>query len=316
MNKFFKLLGLLFLAIMVIGGSMLLVINIKEDAYATSMKSLDPSAANGNLVTAYNTNEDVYFDSYLPKEIKAKKPNQVGYILNVTYGVTHQKYSDGGYAMYSKEGETADVQLIDCSTGDVIASQYFEAYFPEYVEMSDELTVDASDVAEWLTHVYPEWPAGEAPAHNYGPDGCTVCGQLPNAQEETPAESVAEESGTATADSTVPVEEHVPGSENPSLVLGSWSIDWIMDLTTFGMAEGYSDDMLLTVSEDNTALLYTPEESYHFTWTYNGFSVMDGEYSMNYTVVSDSGMSYPLAYYEDGTIAVFTENHSLFFVRQ
>lgn len=302
------------LFIFIIVGAMIgfIVTPIVRDSYNTTMRDLDPSAANGNLVTAYNTKDDVYFDTYLPKDLKAKKTKQVGYILNVTYGTTSQKYSDGGYLTYSKEGETIDAQLIDCSTGEVIASQYFEAYFPEYVDLADELKVEPSVVAEWLTHVYPKWPAGKDVGHDYGPDGCSVCGYLPDQKESTVSQSAAEPTGPETKPAV-----QDPEAEAEKLVTGLWKLDFIMGGETFDIVP-YDGEIKFQINKDHSASITTADEKYSYDWEYFYLNYEDndpGKPIYNYLLTDKDGNELYFYYYYDNTIGIFTDEYSVFFYR-
>lgn len=292
-----------------------LILVISKDAYANNMKSLDPSAATGNLVTAYNTNDDIYFDTYLPDEIKAKNPKQVGYILNVTYGITSAKY--GGW--YIQNGETANVQLLDCSTGDVIASQYFEAEFPETVvakESKENIEIEPSVVAEWLTHVYPEWPADKAVVHDYGPEGCYICGQLPN--ESAPTESATEPPSVpeTTAAATEPPQKDL-SAEAETLLIGQWKLDYVMNNVTYDI--NYADgDITFQINEDHTASITTPDEEYSYDWVYNFNSYEDDDPNKciyHYLLFAEDGTEIFLSYYYDDTIFFLYEEYSVFFVR-
>lgn len=297
-----------------------LILVISKDAYANNMKSLDPSAATGNLVTAYNTNDDIYFDTYLPDEIKAKNPKQVGYILNVTYGITSAKY--GGW--YIQNGETANVQLLDCSTGDVIASQYFEAEFPETVvieESKENIEIEPSVVAEWLTHVYPEWPADKAVVHDYGPEGCYICGQLPN--ESAPTEPAATEPATeplsvpeTTTTVTEPPQKDL-SAEAETLLIGQWKLDYVLDGSTFDMVP-VDGDITFQINENHTATITTPDENYSYDWVYNVHSYEDDDPDkliLHYLLFDAEGNEIFFSYYYDDTIFIFTEEYSVFFAR-
>ena len=337
MKKVGKIIGLVILVMFVIAMIRVLPQAILDSSYNDIMKTLDMSSAKGERIAGYEVKEDNYTIQYVPDDLLAKKQNQVGYILKITRGKTSQKYSDGGYAVFSKEGETLDVQLIECSTGKVIASEYFEAYFPERVEIDAKLTVNPTVVSDWVAQVYQQYTSGnqvnagagnhdhvwqdatctapktcadcgategKALGHNFMPTVCTRCGMEASGQkQQTPAET-----------KPAPT-DHEAIAE--SLITGKWKLDFIMDGTTFETVP-FEGELTFQLNKDHSAFITTPDEKYSYDWVYNYQYFEDDDPNKNvysYLLIDDAGNEIYFYHYYDNTVSIVTWDYSVFFTR-
>ena len=332
MKKVGKIFWLVILVMFVIAMIRVLPQAILENTYNDTMKTLDMSSANGKLIAGYEVKEDTYTIKYVPSNLLAKRQKQVGYILKITYGTTSEKYSAGGYLDFSIEGETIDAQLIECTSGKVIASEYFEAYFPERVEMGEKLTVNPTVVSDWVAQVYQQYTAGnqtstehvwqdatctapktcadcgategKALGHNFMPTVCTRCGMEASGQkQQTPAETKPAQT------------DHEAVAE--SLITGKWKLDFIMDGTTFEMVP-FEGELTFQLNKDHSAFINTPDEKYSYDWVYNYQYFEEDDPNKNvysYLLIDDAGNEIYFYHYYDNTVSIITWDYSVFFTR-
>lgn len=337
MKKIGKIFGLVILVMFVLAMIRVLPQALLESTYDSTMQNLNKASANGNLIAGYDEDEDIYIIQYIPRDLLAKTPKKVGYILNITRGTTSEEYSGGGYMFFKVDGETIDAKLIDCDTGKVIASEHFEAYFPKRVELGEKLTVNPSEVSDWVARIYQEKIAGKqtnsnandqehvwqeatctAPktctdcgategkplGHNFMPTVCTRCGMEAGGQkQETPAE-------------TKPAVQD-PAAEAEKLVTGLWKLDFIMSGETFEFIS-YEGEIKFQINKDHSASITTADEKYSYDWEYYCLDYEDndpGKPVYNYRLTDKDGNDLYFYHYSDNTIGIFTMEYSVFFIR-
>ena len=337
MKKVGKIIGLVILVLILLVMIRVLPQAMLESSYNDIMKTLDMSSANGNRIAGYEVKEDNYTIQYVPDDLLAKSKKQVGYLLKITRGTTFQKYSDGGYLTFNIEGETIDAQLIHCSTGAVIASEHFEAVFPEYVEMGEKLEVNSSMISDWVTQAYQQnaggnqgnsgnnehthiWQdatctapktctgcgatEGKALGHNFMPTVCTRCGMEASGQkQEAPAE-------------TKPAQQNPEDTLN-SLIVGQWKLDFIMDGESYDIVP-YDGEIKLQINKDSSAFINTPDGRYSYDLVFNFTDYEDNDpnkYIYYFLLIDDDGNELFCGYYYDNSIGIYTDAYSVFFIR-
>ena len=343
MKKVRKIFWLFILAIFVIGGISVLVQTIMNDAIATEMKDLDLSSANGSLVVAYDVEEGSYTNKYIPKELLAKKQEDVGYVLNLEFSSVGASYSGGHYVT----GNAIDVQLVDCDTGEVVAENYFEPYFPMTISSDTKtVSVDSSVVTDWINHYYPEWPAdkdvghdwkdatcteartcstcgkvdGEPLGHDYGDAGCEDAAQCSRCGEGG-GEPVGHQVDEWTLDTSN--FNYMEGSCSRCGQTASSETDWdlfvsvlpsriwklrdILKDDTFTSYTNSTPNVTFEIKDDFTAVMHTPEGDYSFTWELWQVSISDTYPDMltiYYYAYDEDGNKYTMGYDEyDGMIS-------------
>ena len=315
------------LVLLVAVGIGALVSSIAEEAYAIGMQELDVKNAKGTLIAGYDVEEETYTRSYIPKELLAKKPENVGYLLKLSYGSTGAAYSGGHYVT----GKTITAQLVDCDTGKVIAENTFEPYFPRTVSSKTKtVSVDSSVVTNWISEVYPGNAAGQdadhvwvdatctapktcthcgategkALGHNFLPTVCTRCGMEAGSQkQETPAETKPAVQG--------------PEAEAEKLVAGSWKLDFIMSGETFEFIP-YEGEIKFQINKDHSASITTADAKYSYDWEYYCLNYEDNDRSKpvyNYRLTDKDGNDLYFYHYYDNTVGIITMEYSVFFVR-
>lgn len=99
----------------------------------------DYTAAQGDRCTLYFTAEDRYTSDGIPKELLAKKPGEVGYILRATegtecYGFTSEPKNwgdlDGEWVEVPLYYRTYTIEWIDCQLGSVVYTQTIHGIRP------------------------------------------------------------------------------------------------------------------------------------------------------------------------------------------
>lgn len=313
MKKIGKIFWLTILALLVLAGIVVAVQTIKDTAFDTKMQNLDLSSAKGSLVAGYNVTEDRYTIRYIPKELLAKKPEDVGYLLKFELTKTGAGYTGGHYV----SGTAIEAQLVDCDTGEVLFENTFEPYFPQTVSTKTKsVSVDPDVVERWMNHVYPEWPAGKDVGHDYGPSGCWICGQLPDAPAPT---EPATEPPTVPETTTAATEsiETDPAAVAEALITDQWKLDFIMDAETFEIVP-FDGTIKFQINKDHSAFITTPDGKYSYEWVYNFVDYENNDpdlYTYFYLLIDKDGNEIFFDYYYDGTVAIFTDEYSVFFVR-
>lgn len=301
------------LVLLLIAGIRVLVDTIAEESYADKMQDMNIKTAKGSLVAGYDVEEEVYTRKYIPKELLAKKPGDVGYLLKLSYGTTGASYSGGHFVT----GKTITAHLVDCDTGEVLFEHTFEPYFPQTVSTKTKsVSVDSDVVERWLTHVYPEWPAGKDVGHDYGPNGCWICGQLPDAPAPTEPATESPTVPETTTAATNPTEAD-PAAVAQSLITGQWKLDFIMDAETYDLVP-FDGTIKFQINKDHSAFITTPDGRSSYEWVYNFVDYENGDpdlYTYFYLLIDKDGNELFFTYYYDNTVAIFTDEHSVFFVR-
>lgn len=150
-----------------------------EQSYDEIMRDLDPKTANGSLLTSYNINNGMYLDKYVPEELLAESPEEVGYILRLNLHVGEKSCQYVGPLIF---GDQVSIQFLDCASGEIVAEKVFDPYFPEKVTMNYRATPLDSEVLEWVEHIYALQEGGEKAEHIWQEgDGtevktCKLCG--------------------------------------------------------------------------------------------------------------------------------------------
>lgn len=148
---------------------------IFESNYDPTMQNLNYATAFGSKIAAYDVEADKYTSKYIPEEFLAKKVEEVGYVLKLTYTTTSQLYT--GYHRVS--GKIIDAQLVKCSTGEVVMQRTFKPYFPYSIKSNvHSVSVPESKVANWVTHLFPEGPGSDhdwQEATCVSPKKCSMC---------------------------------------------------------------------------------------------------------------------------------------------
>lgn len=315
------------LALLLIAGIRILVDSIAEESYAIKMQDLDIKTARGSLIAGYDVKEETYTRKCIPKELLAKKPEDVGYLLKLSYGTTGATYSGGHYVT----GKTITAQLVDCDTGKIIDEHTFEPYFPMTVSSKTKtVSVDSSVVTNWISKVYPGEEAaqkgdhvwqdatctdpktctvcgateGKPLGHNFMPNVCTRCGmEAAGQKEEAPAE-------------TKPAKQD-PEAEAKKLITGLWKLDFIMDGKTYDIVP-YDGEIKFQINKDSSAFITTPDEKYSYEWVYNYQYFEDDDSNKpvySYILIDKAGSEIYFYYYYDNTIGIFTDMYSVFFER-
>ena len=171
--------GIIILVVLIVGISTMIT-ESRNKAFTEAMEGFDPAKATGSLIAVYNTDEEAYISSYVSKDLRAKEPEEVGYILYVHYTQTGARYTGGHYVT----GDIIHAKFVDCDTGEVLAENDFEPYFPQTISSDTKsVSVDSSVVTKWINQNYPEF-AEDGEEHEWQeatctePKICTDCGRL------------------------------------------------------------------------------------------------------------------------------------------
>lgn len=99
----------------------------------------DFTAAQGDKCTLYISAEDRYSSDGIPKELLAKKPGEVGYVLRITEGTECYGYTSEPKNWGDLNGEWVDIPLfyrtyaiewLDCQLGSVVYTQTVQGLRP------------------------------------------------------------------------------------------------------------------------------------------------------------------------------------------
>ena len=332
------------LGILVVGGISFMIQTIKNEALTAEMEGLDLSTANGSLVVAYEVEEGKYSSQYVPKELLAKKQEDVGYVLNLEYSSVGASYSGGHYVT----GKAIDAKLVDCDTGEVVAENRFEPYFPMTISSDTKtVSVDYTVVRDWVFRSYPEWPEDKDVGHEWieadctTPKTCSICG-------DTQGEPLGHDYGEAACEEAAKCSRCGEGGDEP---LGHQVDNWTLDTSNYNYMEGtcsrcglettsetdwdlfvytlpirtwklvdilkddtftsYTNstpDVTLEIKDDFTAVMHTTKGDYNFTWELWQVSISDTYPDMltvYYYFYDEDGNKYSVGYDEfDGMISI------------
>lgn len=310
--------------------ALMLLCGCKKD-YNKMMSKADLTAADGTKIVAYNLKEqvynDIYADIYIPEALRAAEPEEVGYILRYDYGVdsTSCMYTGG-----TKYGDYVRYELVDCSTGEVLAERTFAPSFPKVTsDLKARAIPSGAEVQTWISHYYPDWPAGEAPEHEWQeadcrtPKTCTGCGKVEGGTVchiysegkcAVCAEKLESEWACHTLEWEVDPELVAEMSARCAVCAKEYTAetDWNLFAGTlpagvWKMTHYFKGDtlvhnkqeVLLTFREDGTALLKTKDGDHSFSWTFkrgrtneNLPALMD----LSYDAVDAEGNAYDMSY--------------------
>lgn len=109
----------------------------------------------GEKVVAYDRVNKVWSRSYVPRELLAKRRDEVGYILifSRTQKTGHAYYGTIDRSVeYSGQLEVVDVMLRDYKTGELIGQKTFETQMPNSIRSGSSIyeQVSVPDVEEWV----------------------------------------------------------------------------------------------------------------------------------------------------------------------
>ena len=123
--------------------------------YHRSMEALDQSTANGTKIVGYDVDGMVYTYELVPENLLAQTPEEVGYILRIdrNYDESKKLYGNDSASKYI-HGDHYYVELVDCDTGEVLAAQEFEPFFPFQVDSFTRAKPRDEDVTNWVTGTY------------------------------------------------------------------------------------------------------------------------------------------------------------------
>ena len=292
--------------------------------YNTVMSELDPSTANGTLITGYDITKRTYLETYIPEGLLASTPEEVGYMLrmDLSAGETSQQYY--GPLIF---GDYVSIEFVDCSTGEVLAQRTFEPYFPEEVPANYRATPLASDVITWVEHIYSQVEDGPRPdhvwsdatcltaatcsicglvqeepgCHVWNPDGCSVCGEVMASEYAChriswnfSPENYAMMEGTCSG-----CGQDFSGETDWSFFMdhyGQWQLDYYSQDAEMIYPE---QSVTMLINTDGTLLITTAEAEHHFTWTYDYGHVNESRedtYAIYYKIVDEAGNKYKLSH--------------------
>ncbi len=281
-------------------------------AFTKAMEGFDPAKATGSLIAVYNTDEEAYISSYVSKDLLAKKPEDVGYILNVHYSNTGASYSGGHYVT----GKIVHAQLVDCDTGEILGENEFHPYFPQTISSDTKsVSVDSSAVIKWVNRHYPEFPddmenhvweeatctepkictdcgrvGGEPLGHSWGEatceedQVCSRCGEVGSAATGhklswvIDSDDASRMTGTCSVCGDTFVEDTDWETMSASFITGKWRVD-----SYDPEAKGEIEEIYLTVNADGTAYVDRGSKQTAFEWSFAGED-FDPRYSDEYTV--------------------------------
>jgi len=165
MKKVISLFLLVFLSFLLLTGCAAEK-TLTDEEYNTLMQQLSTTASSGDRVVARNSSGS-YIRKYIPEQLLANSPEEVGYILMLETDSNRASYT-GGHVVF---GEIIHAALVDSTTGHTIAEKTFDVVFPETVR-SDVYTIPVSeeDVMTWLEHRHP---GSDASLHTWAPADCT-----------------------------------------------------------------------------------------------------------------------------------------------
>lgn len=116
------------------------------------MEGLDYSSSSGTQVVTLDVDADTYSWEYIPYHLEARHKEDVGYVLEVRYGITAALYT----GLARVEGEVIYAKLIDCDTGRIISENTFTAEFPHSISSdTKKVYVHESDVSDWVDSFFP-----------------------------------------------------------------------------------------------------------------------------------------------------------------
>ena len=119
-------------------------------------RDLDPNNAGGDKIVTYYVDEDRYSKDYIPFGYQTGKAEEVGAILRITKEPVTQSYSGG----FQARASALIVELVDCSTGEVMGRNGFYPQFPStYKVGSTVVKVEESRVRNWVNQEWAEYLA-------------------------------------------------------------------------------------------------------------------------------------------------------------
>lgn len=325
------------LGTLLVGGIVMLFLNMREAFFASEMEGLNVSTANGSLIAGYDVEEDTYTTRYIPKELLAKKQEDVGYLVNLEFSTTGAAYSGGHYVT----GDIIDVQLVDCDTGEVIAENTFEPYFPMSVSSKTKsVSVDSTVVTNWINHFYPEWPADKDVGHDWKDATCTEA-RICFICDKVDGEPLGHDYGDVSCEEAAKCSRCGEGGDEPlghqvdnytldttnfnnmkgicsrcnqtvstetnwdlfvyNLPVRTWKLVDILKDDTFTSYTNSTPNVTLQVNEDLTAVMHTSKGDYHFTWELWQVSISDHYPDMltvYYYFYDEDGNRYSVGYDE------------------
>lgn len=291
--------------------------------YNTVMSELDPSTANGTLITGYDITKRTYLETYIPEGLLASTPEEVGYMLrmDLSAGETSQQYY--GPLIF---GDYVSIEFVDCSTGEVLAQRTFEPYFPEEVPANYRAAPPEDIVITWVEHIYSQVEEGPRPDHDWvlancvAPETCVICGitqgelgchgfdrgKCPVCGEAMPSEYACHSIDWHTTPGDYAYMEGTCTSCGQTFSDETdWSCltehigQWQLDNYSVNDEISYPEQSItLLINADGTLVITAADEEYHFTWTYHsgsGGSHTDF-YDIYYDVLDENGNEYTLGY--------------------
>ncbi len=116
------------------------------DVNSAMQQGLDINNASGDKLVAYNPETDTYSKEYVPFGYQTSKPEEVGGILYITKEIVSRTYSGG----IEINGHKVHAELVDCSTGEVVASYSFSPMFPDRIKAGGVVKADEGRIKSWV----------------------------------------------------------------------------------------------------------------------------------------------------------------------
>ena len=117
---------------------------LTDEEYHTLMTPLLTSNPSGDRVVTYLDNQ--YSRKYIPEQLQAASPEEVGFILQLNVKQLRAMYTEG-----TVFGEKIQASLVESSSGTVIAETTFQTVFPETLSSRIwKVPVPEEDIMNWV----------------------------------------------------------------------------------------------------------------------------------------------------------------------